>query len=425
MRYVVSAGCLVVMVLAAARLACAAEFSLWPMLEIDQIYDNNVDLTPTHRKGDFVTAETFGATLEAATATRDFFLTYQTYLLEYASYAGHDRFGNNHFANLRDDERLSPATSLSITDSLLVGNAVSNGILANGATPIGTQLMQSLFYRSSVLSNYFAMDVFSRYSDSFRWTANIHQGLFATLSSGSSSSSGNGIFFDQGTILGGEWDLPERFAAGFGYQFDDFRSSASGQPSAETNWPQIRMRWGDDTPFSFRAQVGPIISDSSSGSLVTTDHSGNPKTTTVPAQTQVEVGYFVGGGYHDRRLTVTASAAQQPGFGAGFGFATNAQTYGVLVNYKLSRRATVFVNGGYYTQSQAGATEQALTYTGGINYRLNKYFTLSANYVGYQTKASGSAVAGTIVAVPGTRTTVNLFQVGVTFAPPPLKWGYQ
>src|ERR1700693_2523664 len=131
MRRVVSSCCLVVMVLAAARLACAAEFSLWPMLEIDQIYDNNVDLTPTHRKGDFVTAETFGATLEAATASRDFFLTYQTYLLEYASYAGHDRFGNNHFANLRDDERLSPATSLSITDSLLVGNAVSNGILAN------------------------------------------------------------------------------------------------------------------------------------------------------------------------------------------------------------------------------------------------------------------------------------------------------
>jgi hypothetical protein len=184
------------------------------------------------------------------------------------------------------------------------------------------------------------------------------------------------------------------------------------------------MRWGDDTPLSFRAQVGPIISDSSSGALVATGPSGSLTTTSVPAQTQVEVGYFVGGGYHDRRLTVTASAAQQPGFGAGFGFATNAQTYGVLVNYKLSRRATVFVNGGYYTQSQAGATEQALTYTGGINYRLNKYFTLSANYVGYQTKASGSAVAGTIVAVPGTRTTVNLFQVGVTFAPPPLMWSY-
>ena len=425
MRYVVIPCCLAFMILAAERLACAAEFSLWPMMELDEIYDNNVDLTPKHRKGDFVTAETFGATLEAATAARDFFLTYQTYLLKYTSYAGHDRFGNNHFVNLRDDERLTPATTLSITDSLLVGNAVSNGILANGATPIGTQLMQSLFYRSSILSNYYAIDAFSRYSESSRWTANIHQGLFTTLSGQSSSSNGSGIFLNQGATLGGERDLPERFAAGFGYQFDDFRSTASGQPSAETNWPQFRLRWGDDTPFSFRAQVGPIISFSSSGSLVTTGPSGKLSTTSVPAQTQVGIGYFVGGGYHDRRLTVTASAAQQPGFGAGFSFATDAQTFGLLVNYKLSRRATVFVNGGYYTQSRAGSSEQILTYTGGMTYRLTRYLTLSANYVGYQTKASGSAVVGTLVAVPGARTTVNLFQLGVTFAPPPLKWSSQ
>lgn len=424
MRNLVILSFLTVMVLTSASDACAtAQLSLWPMLELDEIYDNNVDLTPTHRKGDFVTAETFGATLEAATAARDFFFTYQTYLLEYASYARHNRFGNNNFASFRDDERLTPTTTLSITDSLLVGNAVSNGILANGAAPIGPQLMQSLFYRSSILSNYFAIDAFSRYSDSFRWTANIHQGMFATLSGQSSSSSGSGVFFNQGAVVSGEWDLPERFAAGFGYQFDDFRSSATGQPSGETNWPQLRIRWGDDTPFTFRAQVGPVISDSSSSSLVTTGPS--PITTSVPAQTKVGVGYFVGGAYRDRRLTVTASAAQQPGFGAGVAFASDAQTYGVLVNYKLSRRATVFFNGGYYTQSHSGFSEQVLTYTSGVTYRLNNYFILSANYVGYQTKASGAATAGILVTVPGARTTVNLFQLGVTFAPPPLKWNFQ
>jgi hypothetical protein len=424
-RNVVFPCCLAVMVLTAANPADAAEYSLWPMMELDEIYDNNVDLTPTHRKGDFVTAGTFGATLEAATAARDFYLTYQTYLLKYSSYAGHDRFGNNHYASLRDDERLSPTTTLSINDSLLVGNAVSNGILANGAAPIGAQLMQSLFYRSSILSNYVAIDAFSRYSESFRWTANLHQGMFANLSSQSSPTSANGIFFNQGAALGGEWDLPERFAGGFGYQFDDFRSTGAGQPSAETSWPQFRMRWGDDTPLSFRAQVGPVISDSSSGFLVTTGSGGKPIATSVPPQTQAAIGYFVGGGYRDRRLTVTASAAQQPGFGAGFAFATDAQTYGLLVNYKLSRRATIFLNGGYYTQSHSGGSEEVLTYTGGVTYRLNKYFTLSANYVGYQTKASVAAAVGTIVAVPGAQTTVNVFQLGILFAPEPLRWNSQ
>lgn len=410
------------MVLASARCAWATEISLWPMVELDEIYDNNVNLTPTNRKGDFVTAETSGATLEVSTVARDIFLTYQTQLLEYASYSGHDSFGKSHFANLKDYEKLSPATTLSISDNLLVGNAANNGILVNGAAPIGTQLMQSLFYRSSTLSNNLAIDLFSNYNNSFRWTANVHQNLFSTLSSSSSNTNSNGNFFNQGGGLGGEWDLQEKFAAGFGYQFEDFRSSAGGQPSADTSWPQFRMRWGGDTPFSFHAQVGPVISYSSSGSLLTTNGSGNPVTTAVPAQTKVEVGYLVGGEYRDRRLTVTASAAQQPGFGAGFAFAANVQSYSLLVSYKLSRRATLFANGGYYTQSNSGESEQGLTYTGGMTYRLNQYVILSANYLGFQTKASGSAVLGNFVAVPGKRSTVNLFQVGITFAPPPLKW---
>jgi hypothetical protein len=421
-RHIVICCGLAAMALASAGGAWAAEISLWPMAELDEIYDNNIDLTPTNRKGDFVTAETFGATLEADTAVRDIFLTYQTQMLEYASYPGHDSFGNSHFANLRDYEKLSPATTLSISDNLLVGNAASNGIMVGGAAPIGTQLMHSLFYQSSTLSNNLGIDLFSNYNNSFRWTANVHQNFFTTLSGSSSNSNSSGDFFNQGGALGGEWDLPERFAAGFGYQFEDFRSSAGDQPSAETNWPQLRMRWGGDTPFSFRALVGPVISNSSSGSLVTTGSGGSFVTTNVPAQTKVDVGYLVSGDYHDRRLTLTASAGQQPGFGAGFAFATNVQSYGLLASYKLSRRATLFANGGYYTQSNTGVSEEALTYTTGMTYRLNQYVILSANYLGFQTKASGSAVLGNFVAVPGKRSTVNLFQVGITFAPPPLKW---
>lgn len=430
-RNVVVCCGIVVVVLAWACCGWAAEISLWPMAELDEIYDNNVDLTPNNRKGDFVTAESFGATLEAATAARDIFLTYQTQLLEYASYPGHDSFGSSHFANLTDDEKLSPTTSLSISENLLVGNAASNGILINGAVPIGTQLMQSLFYQSSTLSNNIAINLFSNYNNSFRWTANVHQNLFSTLSGSSSSSNKSGLsatsnssgdFFDQGGAWGGEWDLPERFAAGFGYQFEDFRSSAGNQPSADTNWPQFRARWGGDTPFSIRAQVGPVISYSSSGSFVTTSPSGKLSVTNVPSQTAVQVGYLVSADYRGRRLSITASAAQQPEFGAGFAVATDAQSYGLLVSYKLSRRATVFFNGGYYTSSGNGISEDALTYTGGVSYRLNEYLTLSANYLGFQTKASGAAAAGTFVSVTGARTTTNLFQAGITFAPPPLKW---
>ncbi len=421
MRLVIIGCCLALVMLAAARRAGAVELSLWPQFELDEFYDNNVKLTPTNRKGDFVTAESFGATLEASTAARDFFLTYQTQLLEYVSYGGLDRFGKDHAANLRDAEYLTPATTLTISDSLLVGNAVSNGILTNGATPIGTQLMQSLFYQSSTLSNDLSLDLSSRYSNSFTWTGNIHQYTFTTLSGSSASSSSNsGLFFDQGGSVGGLWDLPERFAAGFICQFDDFRSNSS-LPTTQTYWPQAKVEWGEGTPFSLLAQVGPVVSDSSAGSIATTTSSGTAATTGEPAQTEVNVGYLVSGNYHNRRLAITASASQAPGFGAGFaGFATE-QSYGLLASYKLSRRATAFVNGGYYTISGTGVSANVLTYTAGLTYRLNEYFMLSANYLGFQTKASGSAV-GTLVAVPGKTSTVNLLQAGITFAPPAFKW---
>ncbi len=413
--------CLILLVLGVARGVKAAEISLWPMAELDEIYDNNVKLTPTNRKGDFVTAETFGATLEADTAARNFFLTYETQMLEYLSYPGLDRFGKDHAANLRDNEKLSAATTLSISDSFLVGNAASNGILVNGATPIGTQMMQSLFYQTSTLSNDFAIDLSSRYSDSFTWTADIHQLVFTTLSGSSSSSGGSGYFFDEGGALAGEWNLPERFEAGIAYQFDDYRTSAN-LPTSQTHWPQVRMGWGEKTPFSILAQVGPVITNSSAGSLLTSGPTGGVKTTTVPAQTTADVGYMVSGNYRDRRLTITASAAQEPGFGAGFSGVATEQVYGLLISYKLSRRATIFVNGSYYTISAVGTSADAAIYSAGITYRLNEYLALSGNYLGFSTTASGPAVAGTLVAVPGKRSTVNLLQVGITLAPPALKW---
>ena len=422
MRIVIIGCCLAAVVLAAARRVRAAEFSLWPLVELDEIYDNNVKLTPTNTKGDFVTAESFGATLEASTAARNFFLTYQTQMLEYASYGGLDRFGKDHAANLRDVENLTPATTLSISDSFLVGDAVSSGILVNGATPIGPQMMQSLFYQTSILTNFLSLDLSSRYNSSFTWTGNIHQDIFTTLpTSSASSSSSSGVFFDEGGSVGGLWDLPEKFVAGFVCQFDDFRSNNS-LPTSEVYWPQAKVGWGEGTPFTILAQVGPIISDTSAGAIPSSTPSGATSTSSVAAQTTVDIGYFVSGSYSTRRLTITASAAQEPGFGAGFVGYSVEQTYNLLASYKLSRRATVFVNGGYYTLSGSGVSANGLIYTAGMTYRLNEYFTLSANYLGFQTKASGSGVVGTLVAVPGQTTTVSLFQAGITFTPPAIKW---
>ena len=394
--------------LAVPHVGNAAELSLWPAAEIDEAYDNNVKLTPTDRKGDFLTAESLGATAESDTAARSFFLTYSTLMLEHVSYPGEDRFGHDHYFGVRDFEKLWPETTLSISESFLVGSASSGFLLTSGSTPIGSQLMQSLLLVSTNLSNSFAMDLSSHYSGSFTWSANVHQNFFSVLS----SSSTNKYSFNQGGMLAGDWLIAGRFGAGLGYDFEDFRFSNSSVPTTESNWPQVRLAWGKDTPLSVSAEAGPVISTSSSGVV---------GTTSVRAETKVDAAYLVAATYNSRRLTITASASQFPMTTAGLGGSAISQTYSGLVQYKLTRRTTVFASSGYYSFSGSGTSGHVVSYTGGISHRLTEFITLNAQFLGYQSLASGSAV-GTLVSVPGRTTVTSLFLVGLTFTPRPLKW---
>jgi hypothetical protein len=407
----------IVLVLPIARVAQAAEFSLWPYAEVDEAYDDNVKETSSNKKGDFLTVESFGATLEAETAARSFFLTYTTLMIEHVSYPGEDSFGQDHYVGLQDTERLSANTTLSITNSFLVGNSVSGSFVTSGATPIGSQLLSSILYKTGTLSNTFAANLFSKFSDSFTWSANVHQNYFSTLSNtpsaggitGSAASTQN---FNQGAMLTGDWNLGERFTGGGTCDFEDYRFSNSDIPTTEAEWLQGRLGWGSGTPYSVLAQVGPIISESSSGTIGTSH---------VAAQTKVDFGYLITASYTDRRFKFSATAGQVPELSAGLGGYSTAQTYAALIQYKLSRRATLFANFGYVNFTGTGISTEVLTYTGGVSYRLAQMFTLTAQYLGYQTIGGGTSTS-TVFAIPVGTTVTNIFMIGVIVTPLPLKW---
>ncbi len=407
----------IVLVLSISRVSRAAEFSLWPYAELDEAYDDNVKETSSNKKGDFLTVESLGATLEAETAERTFFLTYTTLMIEHASYSNEDSFGQDHYVGLQDTERLSASTTLSITNSFLVGNSVSGGFVTSGATPIGSQLLSSILYKSGTLSNTFAANLFSKFSDSFTWSANVHQNYFSTLSNtattgGVTGTAASNQNFNQGGVLLGDWNLGERFTGGTSCDFEDYRFSNSEIPTTEVEWPQGRLGWGLGTPYSVLAQVGPIISESSSGTIGTV-HQG--------AETKVDFGYLITAAYTDRRFKFSATAGQTPELSAGLGGFSTSQNYGALIQYKLSRRATLFANFGYIQFSGTGISTDVLTYTAGVSYRLAQMFTLSAQYLGYQT-IGGTTGSSTIFAIPAGTTVTNIFLIGVIVTPLPLKW---
>jgi opacity protein-like surface antigen len=388
--------------------AHAAEFSLWPQLEIGDGYSDNVDQTAANHKGDFLGAQSPGATLEASAPSRNFFLTYETLLLEHASYPSKDQFFRDNYFGLEDFEQLWRGAALSVNESLLTGNALGGGIITGGSTPVGQQLMQSLLFSSNTTSNNFSMNLSSRYSDSFSWLASTYQNTF-TILSGDPLSKYN---FAEGASLAGDWAVGERWTAGAICQLNDFRFSNGSVPRTDSQTLAMRLKWGDGTPLALLGQLGPTFSNSSAGTA---------GTNATPSQTSIEAAFLVAGTYTGRRLTMTGTFSQAPSENANLPGVTTAQSYAALVQYKLTRRTIVFANGGYYAANGDGTSARVITYMGGISYALSENLSLSASYLGYRTAARGSA-ASSIVSSPGNQAVTNFFMVGFTLHPLPLRW---
>jgi hypothetical protein len=395
-------------VLFTSQAALATEFSLWPQLEIAGAYDDNTNRSPTNRKGDFLTVQSPGATLEGSSASHDFYLTYETLLLEHVNYSEKDRFFQDNYLDLHDIERLAPETTLSIDESFLLGNSLGGGIITNNDVPLGTQLMQSLLSDQNTMSSTLAMNLISRYSNSFTWSGTVNQNTFSLLS-GNPESKYN---FSQGASIAGDWNVGERFTAGALYQFNDFRFSNASLPTTESNTLAMRLGWGAGTPFTALGQVGPVLSMSTSGKI---------GTTLEPSQTSVDLGFLVSGGYVGRRLSMTGTFSQAPGINNGLAGVATTQSYSGLFQYKITRRAMVFANGGYYSTDGTGSSSQVIAYTGGLSYLLSENLSVNLNYVGYNTVANGLN-ADALVKVPGKNTVTNLLMIGITVHPEPLRW---
>lgn len=392
-----------------SRSASAAQFSLYPNVQLYGAYNSNITTSATNQKGDFLAALSPGFKLDTDTAARDFFLNYQTMMLTYLYYSNKDRFFNNNFLSLRDVEQLGQDTTLTVSDSFLMGNSVASGLITNGPLPVGPQLQQALLNQSTTTNNNFSAQFATKFSNTFTFSATAFQNLFV----GSSTSVAK-YSFNQGATLATDRLIGQRVTAGFGYQFSDFRFSGNSIPTTDTHWPQLRLGWGVGTPFSVLAQVGPVVSSTSSGMIGSVPE---------PARTMVNAGWALTGAYADRRLTISASLGQQPSSSAGLAGFVTAQSYSGTIQYKLTRLTTVYAVGGYYQANGTGLSDKVVNYSAGISYRLSRVVALNAGFVGYQTQISGAAPASIGATTQGT-TNTKMAQIGLILTPEPVRWNY-
>ncbi len=390
----------------------AMEISVFPAAEFDQLYNTNVGVTANNRKADWITAELFGAKLEAQSPKRDFYLNYSTYLSENASYSNLDQFARDHFIQANDTENLSQAATLRISDTFLRGNATSAQFFTDSTEPLGPQLMAALLYNSATESNNFSAQLQYLRGDSLILTSEVHQDCFSANSNSSNTNTTiTGLSFDQGGSFAVDRLWGERFTVGAGYQFDDFRFS-NNVPSSESQMPALRLGWGGGTPFSLEASAGPRITSNSSGIIGTSVFSSS---------TKIEPGFLLTANYTGERLNFKASAGETSGLSAGIGGQTNNITVSSLIQYRLTRRTTLFANIGYFKFSGIGTDGYTFSYAAGASYRLTRHISITAEYYGFRSLDNGPAAA-TLMVSPGQTVMTNVFLIGVAFQASPLKW---
>ena len=150
--------------------------------------------------------------------SHDFYLTYETLLLEHVNYSEKDRFFQDNHLDLHDIERLAPETTLSITKSFLLGNSLGrrNHNEQRRAARYSADAIIAL--NQNTMSSILAMNLISRYSNSFTWSGTVNQNTFSLLS-GNPESKYN---FSQGASIARRLECGERFTAGALYRIQRF-----------------------------------------------------------------------------------------------------------------------------------------------------------------------------------------------------------
>jgi hypothetical protein len=154
-------------------------FSLYPILQMTESYDDNITLSATHRLSDFISTGVEGFGLNFGGGGRTGSFQYDTVLQSYASHSQFNSFGSTNFITLVDQETLSPELSMYVNDSVAIGD-ITGGLLVGNTGAVSTQVAQAALTNTQTESNNFNVQ-FNRTLGE-RWTAvfGLTQNFYST-----------------------------------------------------------------------------------------------------------------------------------------------------------------------------------------------------------------------------------------------------
>src|SRR5271156_1696527 len=159
-------------------------FRVFPILQVNEIADDNVGLTPTHHEADLVTDILVGLYADYRGPERDGHFEFETIGEVFAKESQNDNFGGTQFLQWTDREHLSQSSTFSMNDWLLRGKTPSS-LLTSGpvgdATPtLNSQLALAVLATVPSVSNLFTADLRHEFTEKWSDDIDARQEVFST-----------------------------------------------------------------------------------------------------------------------------------------------------------------------------------------------------------------------------------------------------
>jgi hypothetical protein len=370
---------------------CATLFSLYPIMQVTESYDDNITLAATHHLSDFITTGVTGFALDFGGDGRTGSFQYDTVFQNYATHTEFNSYAGTNFVTLVDAEALSPDLSMYVNDSVVVGN-ITGGLLVGNTGAVSSQVAQAALTSGQTESNNFNVQFNRRIGE--RWTATL--GVSQNYYSGALETE-----YSQAGTTSLLYAVLPQLQTGLGYTFTDFRFS--DEPPSEAHTVQLVAHWSPTE----RLKVDLA------GGFVAVDNFGGPRGSFLVRPAGNGALTFLG-----ERWTVTLGGGQVANIAGGLGGAGLNRFVNGVISYALQRHTFANFGASYSDYVGGSANGSFASFGAGLSTQPRKWLTLFAQYQGFSNSigAATSAPIGVFTVPAGKTAATNTYTVGIKIA---------
>lgn len=377
----------------AAGRADANLFRLFPELQLNGFYGDNIPLRTTNEIGDFGSTMVGGFFLDYTSAARYASLHYDTFVQLFTHQTKYDRGGEGQYVQAVDDENLSPTTKLRLNELFFRDASGLVMITTSSQAPqFNAVAAELLLAKAQASVNWFNAELSHDWGRNWSSELWVHQETF--LPSGNSATSNTSYLQSIGSVT--EYRFSDRVSLGPGYRFYDFRFSSAGRPDQEAHWPLMQVTWQATENLHLSGLVGPVISYTQGK----TGQEINP----------AGLGWLV---YTVQRGHLEIHGGQEPGVTSGVGAAGQLRSASGLVAYDFTQRLTGTAGGGYYQESGRGANLKFASWGFRVNERVNQWLSAYTAFTEIRRNQNVGNATG------------DYFMVGLNISIEAFRWSWQ